>query len=320
MNVRSSTRATSLGSEAQWNELGFAVSRVNVPAATRLVGELGPLRSRTRRVQRSVSGRVSAATSRDPRAVGSTRAGVRCVAAARRAGSEPHRPRCRSATKVASGRRLRSSSPSPPDRVVHIGCSFAALVCAERRNSGASRRRAGNSDEVSGRHAQNFVDAVGVPDLRIEKEIDSEAVTWPRTGGTCSDSCEHALICRPRPHAEHVHARCDTRRVPVAASLPDPAVVVLVGPSGSGQVHLGGCSATGPARSSRPTPCARWSGTGPHDLEASVAAFGVLDAVLDARTARRLTCVVDTLGLDPVRRRGYLAAARRGRDCPRWRW
>ena len=36
MKVRSSTRATSLGSEAQWNELGLmsGLSRVNVPAAT----------------------------------------------------------------------------------------------------------------------------------------------------------------------------------------------------------------------------------------------------------------------------------------------
>src|SRR3954449_4797704 len=34
MKVRSSTRATSLGSEAQWNELGLAVSGVKVPAST----------------------------------------------------------------------------------------------------------------------------------------------------------------------------------------------------------------------------------------------------------------------------------------------
>ena len=34
MNVRSSTRATSLGSEAHQNELGFFASRVKVPAST----------------------------------------------------------------------------------------------------------------------------------------------------------------------------------------------------------------------------------------------------------------------------------------------
>ena len=38
MKVRSSTRATSLGSEAQWKELGFwsSLRRVKVPAATSL--------------------------------------------------------------------------------------------------------------------------------------------------------------------------------------------------------------------------------------------------------------------------------------------
>ena len=37
MKVRSSTRATSEGSEAQWNEFGFLAGsrRVNVPVATR---------------------------------------------------------------------------------------------------------------------------------------------------------------------------------------------------------------------------------------------------------------------------------------------
>ena len=34
MKVRSSTRATSVGSEAQWNEFGLACRRVKVPAAT----------------------------------------------------------------------------------------------------------------------------------------------------------------------------------------------------------------------------------------------------------------------------------------------
>jgi alkanesulfonate monooxygenase SsuD/methylene tetrahydromethanopterin reductase-like flavin-dependent oxidoreductase (luciferase family)/predicted kinase len=94
-----------------------------------------------------------------------------------------------------------------------------------------------------------------------------------------------------------------------AARLPDPAVVVLVGPAGSGKSTWAG-------RRYRPGEILSSDalravvGTGPHDLEASTAAFGVLDAVFAARTARRLTCVVDTLGLDPVRRRGYLAAAR----------
>jgi len=94
-----------------------------------------------------------------------------------------------------------------------------------------------------------------------------------------------------------------------AASLPDPAVVVLIGPSGSGKSTWAGQHyRAGEILSS--DALRAMVGTGPHDLEASAAAFGVLDAVLAARTARRLTCVVDTLGLDAVRRRGYLAAAR----------
>lgn len=43
-------------------------------------------------------------------------------------------------------------------------------------------------------------------------------------------------------------------------------------------------------------------GSGEADLDASTDAFAVLDAVVAARTRRRLTTVVDTLGLDPVRR------------------
>ena len=52
-------------------------------------------------------------------------------------------------------------------------------------------------------------------------------------------------------------------------------------------------------------------GSGPADLEASADAFALLDQIVAARTRRGLTTVVDTLGLDPARRREYLAAARR---------
>lgn len=51
-------------------------------------------------------------------------------------------------------------------------------------------------------------------------------------------------------------------------------------------------------------------GSGRHDLAASADAFGLLDDILAARARRGLTCVVDTLGLDPERRRGYLALAK----------
>ncbi|HEY2298905.1 MAG TPA: LLM class flavin-dependent oxidoreductase [Jatrophihabitans sp.] len=51
-------------------------------------------------------------------------------------------------------------------------------------------------------------------------------------------------------------------------------------------------------------------GTGDADLDASKDAFAVLDLVVAARLRRRLTTVIDTLGLDPERRLGYLHAAR----------
>jgi alkanesulfonate monooxygenase SsuD/methylene tetrahydromethanopterin reductase-like flavin-dependent oxidoreductase (luciferase family)/predicted kinase len=52
-------------------------------------------------------------------------------------------------------------------------------------------------------------------------------------------------------------------------------------------------------------------GSGPHDLDASDDAFSLLDQIVDGRLRRRLTTVVDTLGLDPERRREYVDRARR---------
>jgi alkanesulfonate monooxygenase SsuD/methylene tetrahydromethanopterin reductase-like flavin-dependent oxidoreductase (luciferase family)/predicted kinase len=51
-------------------------------------------------------------------------------------------------------------------------------------------------------------------------------------------------------------------------------------------------------------------GSGPHDLDASEDAFDLLERIVAARLGRRLTTVVDTLGLDDVRRGRWLAAAR----------
>jgi F420-dependent oxidoreductase-like protein len=96
--------------------------------------------------------------------------------------------------------------------------------------------------------------------------------------------------------------------------LPYPCVVVLVGPSGSGKSHW----------------AAEWFpddhivssdrlralvGTGEHDQRAGVDAFVVLDLVLERRLRRRLPTVIDTLGMDAERRRGYVALARR-HDLP----
>jgi alkanesulfonate monooxygenase SsuD/methylene tetrahydromethanopterin reductase-like flavin-dependent oxidoreductase (luciferase family)/predicted kinase len=95
----------------------------------------------------------------------------------------------------------------------------------------------------------------------------------------------------------------------VADTLPDPALVVLVGASGSGK------SAWAQARY-RPQEIVSSDqlrgvvGSGEHDLDASADAFALLDQIVTARLKRGLGTVVDTLGLDPVRRRTQLEAAR----------
>ena len=95
-------------------------------------------------------------------------------------------------------------------------------------------------------------------------------------------------------------------------SLPDPALVVLVGASGSGK-------STWAVQHYRADEVVSSDalrgvvGSGPHDLDASADAFAVLESVVTARLGRRLTTVVDTLGFDPGRRRGWLSQARAAR-------
>jgi alkanesulfonate monooxygenase SsuD/methylene tetrahydromethanopterin reductase-like flavin-dependent oxidoreductase (luciferase family)/predicted kinase len=95
----------------------------------------------------------------------------------------------------------------------------------------------------------------------------------------------------------------------VTTALPDPALVVLVGASGSGK------SAWAAARY-RPQEVVSSdhlrgvAGSGEHDLDASDDAFALLDQIVAARLRRGLTTVVDTLGLDPERRRGQRDLAR----------
>lgn len=91
--------------------------------------------------------------------------------------------------------------------------------------------------------------------------------------------------------------------------LPDPALVVLVGASGSGK-------STWAADRYRAQEVVSSDalrgvlGSGTHDLDASADAFAVLETVVAARVGRGLTTVVDTLGLDPARRQAWLSAAR----------
>jgi alkanesulfonate monooxygenase SsuD/methylene tetrahydromethanopterin reductase-like flavin-dependent oxidoreductase (luciferase family)/predicted kinase len=91
--------------------------------------------------------------------------------------------------------------------------------------------------------------------------------------------------------------------------LPDPALVVLVGASGSGKSTW----ATAHYRDQEVVSSDALRGvvgSGPHDLDASADAFGVLETVVAARLGRGLTTVVDTLGLDPGKRLAWRDAAR----------
>ena len=92
--------------------------------------------------------------------------------------------------------------------------------------------------------------------------------------------------------------------------LPDPALVVLVGASGSGK------STWAEQRYRRAEVVSSDDlrgvvGSGRHDLDASTEAFALLDLIVAGRVRRGLTTVVDTLGLDDVRRTGWLDLARR---------
>jgi alkanesulfonate monooxygenase SsuD/methylene tetrahydromethanopterin reductase-like flavin-dependent oxidoreductase (luciferase family)/predicted kinase len=92
-------------------------------------------------------------------------------------------------------------------------------------------------------------------------------------------------------------------------SLPDPALVVLVGASGSGKSTW----AQARFRSAEIVSSDDLRGvvgSGRHDLDASADAFALLDLIVAGRVRRGLTTVVDTLGLDVVRRGAWLDLAR----------
>jgi F420-dependent oxidoreductase-like protein len=92
--------------------------------------------------------------------------------------------------------------------------------------------------------------------------------------------------------------------------LPDPCLVVLVGPAGCGK-------STWAARSFRPDQIVSSDrlralvGTGERDQRAGTAAFEVLDLVVDHRLRRRLTTVIDSTALEAARRHVYVETARR---------
>ncbi len=101
-------------------------------------------------------------------------------------------------------------------------------------------------------------------------------------------------------------------RQPPDAAIPDPALVVLIGPSGSGK-SAWAAERYGAREVVSSDQLRAVVGSGEHDLDASADAFALLDQIVAVRLGRGLTTVVDTLGLDPARRRGYLELARRRR-------
>ena len=91
--------------------------------------------------------------------------------------------------------------------------------------------------------------------------------------------------------------------------IPAPALIVLVGPAGSGKTTWARRRyASNEIVSSDALRAV--VGSGEADLDASKDAFAVLDAVVAARLRRGLTTVVDTLGLDPERRAALIQAGR----------
>jgi alkanesulfonate monooxygenase SsuD/methylene tetrahydromethanopterin reductase-like flavin-dependent oxidoreductase (luciferase family)/predicted kinase len=93
------------------------------------------------------------------------------------------------------------------------------------------------------------------------------------------------------------------------ARIPDPALVVLIGASGSGKSAWAAAHYQ-PGEIVSSDQLRGVVGSSERDLDASADAFALLDQIVAARARRGLTVVIDTLGLDPQRRRGYLDVAR----------
>src|ERR1700730_18583175 len=88
-------------------------------------------------------------------------------------------------------------------------------------------------------------------------------------------------------------------------ALPDPALVVLVGPSGSGK-SAWAAQRYSPQEVVSSDQLRGVVGSGEHAADGSADAFGLLDQIVGARMRRRLTTVIDPRGVDQGRRRGYL--------------
>ena len=93
-------------------------------------------------------------------------------------------------------------------------------------------------------------------------------------------------------------------RVSEPLHLPAPCVVILAGPGASGKTtwaaeHFAADQIVGSDQ------LRALVGAGEDDIGASTDAFDLLDRVVERRLARRLTTVIDTLGMDAARRQRW---------------
>jgi F420-dependent oxidoreductase-like protein len=94
--------------------------------------------------------------------------------------------------------------------------------------------------------------------------------------------------------------------------LPSPCLVVLVGPAGAGK-STWAAAHFAPHQIVSSDQLRGIVGESEDDVAASNDAFELLETIVEHRVRRRLTTVVDTLGLDPERRANWLRLARRHR-------
>ncbi len=94
----------------------------------------------------------------------------------------------------------------------------------------------------------------------------------------------------------------------VVHTLPSPCVVVLVGPGAAGKSTWAAANFA-PDQIVSSDRLRAVIGAGEDDITASADALALLDTIVRARVGRRLTTVIDTLGLDAARRAGWRALA-----------
>jgi F420-dependent oxidoreductase-like protein len=94
--------------------------------------------------------------------------------------------------------------------------------------------------------------------------------------------------------------------------VPDPCLLVLVGPPGSGKSHWAN-EHFRPQQIVSSDALRGIVGADEHDQRASKDAFAVLDLIVERRLARKFTTVIDSTALEDERRRRYIAAARKAK-------